>query len=89
MRLSTLRASRSAVTEKRGADRAPPAVRGEVKVWELLQRAQFVNADSFDLSDALRDRIKPRRVARIGANLAVTDGAFTIDHADGTPAAAF
>ena len=45
--------------------------------------------ESFDLSDALRDRIKARRVARISANLAVTDGAFTIDHADGTPAEAF
>jgi hypothetical protein len=49
----------------------------------------FLTGASFDLSEALLDLLKIRKIAGIRANVAVTDGAFAIDHVGSTPANAF
>jgi hypothetical protein len=49
----------------------------------------FLTGASFDLSEALLDLLKIRKIAGIRANVAVTDGAFAIDHVGSTPVNAF
>jgi hypothetical protein len=49
--------------------------------WSSRARElNFLTGASLDLSEALLDLLKIRKIAGIRANVPVTDGAFAIDH---------